>query len=385
MQHIYQTETVFEALHQNTPMVAECYGEKIKLYSYHATATDWPTVIEWHRSRHPRPVFCFMDVREITHPVHLDPNNDKSHINWIPKMWTDHGVDPRHILWIGNHHSMIDHDTVNKLLGMPIHTALIRYFEAEAVFRHYHQTSSMNRQGPFHQTIRTLMSYDKSYLALFGKPRKFMRAGAMVQMFRKGMTKHAIISSLAEGNGITECIEWASTHWPRDELERAFKTNQGSADDIQYDSPNTDNSNYRGYPYDPKLYEDTAISIVAETNDIGVQGVATTEQFWITEKICRPMFNYHPFVVLSTPNFLKNLRALGYKTFNSIVDESYDQEQDPYVRLDKALDCAIELAKSITSTQTKSIVVNNFEMLWKVYNDTNNMIKDKLNFISSLK
>lgn len=384
MQHIYQTENVFEALHQNTPMVAECYGEKIKLYSYHDSVTDWPTVIKWHQARHPRPVFCFMEVREISHPIIFDANQ-KRNWHWLPHTWVEQGVDPNHILWIGNHHSMMDHEATVSAIKLPIHTAWVRYFEGEAVFRHYHQTSSMNRQGPFHQTIRTLMSYDKSYLALFGKPRKFMRAGAMVQMFRKGMTKHAVISSLAEGNGITECIEWASTYWPKDELKRAFKTNQGSADKILYDSPNTDNSNYRGYPYDPKLYEDTAISIVAETNDIGVKGVATTGEFWVTEKICRPMFNYHPFVVLSTPNFLENLRSLGYKTFDSIVDESYDQEQDPYVRLDKALDCAIELASAITSTRIKSILVNNFEMLWKVYSDTNNMIKDKLNFISSLK
>ena len=384
MQHIYQTENVFEALHQNTPMVAECYGEKVKLFSYHDTATDWPQAIKWHRSRHPRPVFCFMEVREVSHPVIFDANQKKNW-RWIPHTWVEHGVDPKHILWIGNHHSMIDHEDTVRTINLPIHTAWIRYFEAEAVFRHYHQTASMNRQGPFHQTIRTLMSHDKKYLALFGKPRKFMRAGAMVQMFRKGMTKQAIISSLAEQQGITECVEWASSYWPRTELERAFKNHQGSVDDIQYDFPNTDNSNYKGYPYDPKLYEDTAISIVAETNDIGVMNAETTGQFWVTEKICRPMFNYHPFVVLSTPNFLKNLRSLGYKTFGTIVDESYDQEQDPYARLDKALDCAIELANAITSTHMKSIVVNNFEMLRKVYSDTNNMIKDKLNFISSLK
>ena len=384
MQHIYHTNNVFEALHLNSPMVAECYGDKIKFFSYHDGLTDWPTVIKWHKSRHPRPVFCFMEVREVSHPVIFDSAH-KRNWRWIPHTWTQHGVDPKHILWIGNHHSMMNHESAVDAIGLPIHTAWIRYFEGEAVFRHFHQTNPLNRQGPNHQGLRTIMTYDKKYLALFGKPRKFMRAGAMVQMFRKGMHQHAIISSLAAQQGITKCVDWASTYWPKDELERAFKTNEGSADDIQYDSPNTDNSNYRGYPYDPKLYEDTAISIVAETNDIGVEGVATTEEFWVTEKICRPMFNYHPFVVLSTPFFLKNLRSLGYQTFDTIIDESYDKETDPYVRLDKALDAAIELEKCITSTLLKSILVNNFEVLNRTYQDTVAFLENKLNHTSSIK
>lgn len=385
MSYILQTENLFEALHQNTTMVAECYGNTIKCFTYHASASDWSQIVKWHKSRHPRPVYCLMDVREISHAVQFDKNNPRSHINWIPKMWVDLGIDPQHIVWIGNHHSMIDHQGVVNALGLDINTLWIRYFEAEAVFRHYHQTSPINRQGPHHQTLKTFTTYNKKYLALFGKPRKFMRVGAMIRMHQKQMSKDAVISSLAEGTGIDDCKVWASSYWPAQDIDLVLKLYAGSVDKITYDAANTDNSNYRGYPYDQKLYENTAISIVAETNDIGVEGVATTGEFWVTEKICRTMFNYHPFVVLSTPNFLKKLQSFGYQTFDAMVDESYDQELDHYQRLDKALDASAQLVDQIDTKQMRHILLNNFEILINVYNQTLEQVKSALTYASSIK
>ena len=381
---LHQTKNVFEAIHFNMPMVAECYGEKIKFFCYHDRATDWPAVIKWHQARHPRPVFCFMDVREISHPANFDPSNNNSHVTWIPHMWAQHGVDPKHMLWIGNYHSTIDHQGVVKSLGMDINTMWIRYFEADACFKHYVQTSAKHKQGPFHMTPRHLMTYDKKYLALFGKPRKFMRAGAMILMRRNGMDMDAVISSLAEQQGIQQAVEWASQYWDKKELEAVFNTHAGAVDDIVYDSAETMDSNYIGYPYDVDLYRNTAISIVAETNDIDLTNLPLG-RFWVTEKICRTMFNYHPFVVLSTPYFLKNLKQLGYKTFDSIIDESYDEFTDPYARLEQAIKSAQDLANNITSTLLKDIVVHNFQMIHKVFDATCSKLKNKMNVISSIK
>ena len=382
--YTYYSENIFEALHQNTYTVFEPHGPVIKCFSYHKGTEDWPAIIKWHKARHPRPVFCAMEIREVSHPVIFDPKVPANYYDII-KHWIDCGVSPRHIVWAGNHHSLLDHNKVIKLVGYPIHTVWLRYFEGEAVFRHKHQQTDNNRQGPLHQQLSTLMSYDKKYLALFGKPRKFMRAGAMIKMKHKGMLADAMISSLAEQQGIEESIEWASQHFDRDELRSVLQQHSGSVDKINYDAPNTDNSNYRGYPYDHKMYENTAMSIVAETNDVGVPNVITTEQFWITEKLCRPIYNYHPFVVLSTPYFLRKLRRLGYKTFDTIIDESYDNEIDPYKRLDMALDAAKQLANNITSTLMRSIVVHNMENMDAQYNACVQKMKDIISFAGTRK
>jgi hypothetical protein len=58
-----------------------------------------------------------------------------------------------------------------------------------------------------------------------------------------------------------------------------------------------------------------------------------TGQFkFVTEKIFKPIANFQPFVFLSFPGALKELKHLGFKTFHPYIDESYDDEQDEIKR-----------------------------------------------------
>ncbi len=52
-----------------------------------------------------------------------------------------------------------------------------------------------------------------------------------------------------------------------------------------------------------------------------------------TEKVCKPLMNFQPFVLISFVGALAQLRDLGFKTFNGFIDESYDLEPDPVKRL----------------------------------------------------
>jgi hypothetical protein len=45
-----------------------------------------------------------------------------------------------------------------------------------------------------------------------------------------------------------------------------------------------------------------------------------------TEKTYKAIACARPFIIVSSPNFLKDLRQLGFKTFHPYIDESYDQE-----------------------------------------------------------
>jgi hypothetical protein len=53
----------------------------------------------------------------------------------------------------------------------------------------------------------------------------------------------------------------------------------------------------------------------------------------ITEKTWKVITSARPFIVFSTPYFLDDMRALGYKTFHPFIDESYDKIEDQYERL----------------------------------------------------
>jgi hypothetical protein len=76
-----------------------------------------------------------------------------------------------------------------------------------------------------------------------------------------------------------------------------------------------------------KLYNDTYFSLVSET--VYDEGIP----FFPTEKVFKPIMHKHPFVVISTPHFLKKLREMGYKTFDGIIDESYDDIIDGNQRM----------------------------------------------------
>ena len=69
------------------------------------------------------------------------------------------------------------------------------------------------------------------------------------------------------------------------------------------------------------LYEKTYFELVAET----FGAIDGDDSFYITEKTLKPIMMGHPFIMLSTKHFLKNLRKLGFKTFADFIDESYDE------------------------------------------------------------
>ena len=48
------------------------------------------------------------------------------------------------------------------------------------------------------------------------------------------------------------------------------------------------------------------------------------KQFCMDEKIGRPIAMGNPFIVIGPKNYLKNLKLLGFKTFNNFWSESYD-------------------------------------------------------------
>ena len=68
-----------------------------------------------------------------------------------------------------------------------------------------------------------------------------------------------------------------------------------------------------------------------------------------------------PFVVSGTVGSLEYLRSYGFKTFDSIWNESYDQEPDDIRRAEKLA----ELLKSINQLSEKD-KQNLFEQTWPI-------------------
>lgn len=80
-----------------------------------------------------------------------------------------------------------------------------------------------------------------------------------------------------------------------------------------------------------QVFNDTAYSVVAETD------FDNTLSFY-SEKTAKPMIYKRLFVAFSGYKFLHNLHELGFKTFDCVIDESYDLIEDNDQRLAAAFE-----------------------------------------------
>ena len=80
-----------------------------------------------------------------------------------------------------------------------------------------------------------------------------------------------------------------------------------------------------------KPYNDTACSIVSETND-------NNTDVFMTEKIWKPIIAQQFFIVHGNYLYLQKLREMGFKTFNNYFEEAYDLDRDPDVRINTIVD-----------------------------------------------
>jgi hypothetical protein len=78
------------------------------------------------------------------------------------------------------------------------------------------------------------------------------------------------------------------------------------------------------------IYNQSSYTIVAETN-------YDNHYSFYTEKIVKPILAQRLFIVFSGQHYLSNLRQLGFKTFNGIIDETYDSIEDSEQRFSMAL------------------------------------------------
>ena len=80
----------------------------------------------------------------------------------------------------------------------------------------------------------------------------------------------------------------------------------------------------------PLCYVDSCFSLVTET-------IFDYPYTFRTEKIWKPMIMEHPFVVAANRGFYRDLRNAGFRTFDHVIDESFDLIDDPQDRADRII------------------------------------------------
>jgi len=78
----------------------------------------------------------------------------------------------------------------------------------------------------------------------------------------------------------------------------------------------------------------------------------------LTEKIFKPIVARRPFILVAAPGNLAYLKSYGFRTFDRWIDESYDQETDHYLRIEKITE---EIAK-LCAREPSDLIMMHEEM-----------------------
>ena len=86
-----------------------------------------------------------------------------------------------------------------------------------------------------------------------------------------------------------------------------------------------------------ETYNQSYFALVIETV------VDHTDCVFVTEKTGRCLLSGQPFVVASSPGYLQHLQQMGFKTYGTLWDESYDSIQDTSLRMHAVKNLSKEL------------------------------------------
>jgi len=133
---------------------------------------------------------------------------------------------------------------------------------------------------------------------------------------------------LVQNNLQHQCLTKFNTHDGCDYRQHKFANSTLNISNYQLENYFADNSisSCASGDYSAADYKASHIEVVLET-------LFDDSRWHLTEKILRPIACGQPFILASTAGSLSFLKRYGFKTFDSVFDESYDRIQEPLPRL----------------------------------------------------
>ena len=166
---------------------------------------------------------------------------------------------------------------------------------------HFHKVTTVNKD------LNILQPAQRPYFAdvLLGNPKP------MRDIFYELLRENALLDNcLLNLFGIYQSDFLVQS---TDDIDKWFCTNSVTTDEID--------GHFASQYISKHIYENSWISVVAESQH-------SNDFFFPTEKTGKALFAKRPFIVLSGQHYLRTLRSLGFRTFNSVIDESYDEIED---------------------------------------------------------
>lgn len=208
----------------------------------------------------------------------------------------------------------------------------------------------------FHLTYKNFdnidVQNDQTEPYLYPRPKIFLTLNRQARYHRFQIIDHLLENgyinhTLASCNKYEFEILQSSPSEVEDSVKDFYKTNNIFDDNMLYKTlskeslqrlekslplkidmeDNTDLNFQQHMPNPSEMFQKTYWSIIGERD------FYSNEYLGFTEKVLKALFYYHPFIVVGLPHTLKSLRELGFITFESVIDESYDSIEDHHERM----------------------------------------------------
>lgn len=232
----------------------------------------------------------------------------------------------------------------------------------------------------FYDTISTEPRIKHKKFLCYNRAVKPHRLFVTSEIISRGLLTESYLSMYA--NASQDLVPNLNTTIPWELLETYFKSNvvrtlkdHQNYFPIELSLHNINESDPHSIKNDINYFNDSYFSLVTESKCLSdrligdVSNELTMDSIFFTEKTYKPIIAKHPFILASTPNSLKVLNEIGFKTFHPFIDETYDSVEDDETRLLLIMD---EVEKLCNKTDTewlefqhnvKPIVEHNFNAM----------------------
>jgi hypothetical protein len=168
--------------------------------------------------------------------------------------------------------------------------------------------------------LKTGVAMRESFL-LLSRSHKWWRATVLTDLQRQGLLSSAVWSyntDVTIGDRVEDCPIELDRIDIRSDIEVFLRAGPYRCDDLDAAAHNDHSVHVAAH------YESTACSIVLETH-FDADG---SNGAFLTEKTFKCLKHGHPFVLFAPANSLQALRTMGYRTFDQVIDNSYDSITD---------------------------------------------------------
>ena len=183
---------------------------------------------------------------------------------------------------------------------------------------YYNRNKEIRAKSP--EFLKTGVPMKRSFL-LLSRSHKWWRAAVVTDLLRKGLLDSAVWSyntAISVGDRLEDCPVELDRLDIRADIEAFLSAGPYSCDSLDSTQHN-DHSLHVAEHYDA-----TACSVILETHfDADGSGGS-----FLTEKTFKCIKHGHPFVMFAPEGSLQALRDLGYRTFDSVIDNTYDHITD---------------------------------------------------------